>query len=210
MERKKVETKVGVFLVGRLEYWRSFCPKNSQPQKIKRKNLVAQEGRVWSSIVILDFVRRIKGRTDPIRERQRDFYFIISRLLYKKLFGRKRAKGLFGQFGILLFFLYSLLFFPFFFCLQLTMLSPLVRRAVQPANLAARSFHSSTAARLAMPVTNAPTSAYAKEKQSNGKYLVTLIPGDGIGPEVSHFMELSLVRRGSRRCRSDQSSSSSS
>lgn len=115
MERKKVETKVGVFLVGRLEYWRSFCPKNSQPQKIKRKNLVAQEGRVWSSIVILDFVRRIKGRTDPIRERQRDFYFIISRLLYKKLFGRKRAKGLFGQFGILLFFLYSLLFFPFFF-----------------------------------------------------------------------------------------------
>lgn len=35
-----------------------------------------------------------------------------------------------------------------------------------------------------MPVTNAPTSAYAKEKGANGKYLVTLIPGDGIGPEV--------------------------
>lgn len=65
------------------------------------------------------------------------------------------------------------------------MLSPLARRAVQPASLVARSFHSSPAARLAMPVTSAPTSAYAKEKQSNGKYCVTLIPGDGIGPEVS-------------------------
>ena len=28
-----------------------------------------------------------------------------------------------------------------------------------------------------MPVTNAPTSAFAKEKGSNGKYTVTLIPG---------------------------------
>jgi hypothetical protein len=65
-----------------------------------------------------------------------------------------------------------------------TMLSPLARRAVQPASLVARSFHSSPASRLAMPVTSAPTSTYSKEKQKNGKYLVTLIPGDGIGPEV--------------------------
>ncbi|KAI3626989.1 isocitrate dehydrogenase (NAD(+)) [Malassezia furfur] len=31
----------------------------------------------------------------------------------------------------------------------------------------------------------APTSAYNKEKGPNGKYTVTLFPGDGIGPEVS-------------------------
>ncbi|KAN0061045.1 NAD-dependent isocitrate dehydrogenase [Thecaphora frezii] len=42
---------------------------------------------------------------------------------------------------------------------------------------------------LAMPVTNAPTSAYSKEKGPDGKYTVTLIPGDGIGPEVSNAVK---------------------
>ena len=42
---------------------------------------------------------------------------------------------------------------------------------------------------LAMPVTNAPTSAYNKEKGSDGKYTVTMIPGDGIGPEVSNAVK---------------------
>lgn len=37
---------------------------------------------------------------------------------------------------------------------------------------------------LATP-SNAPTSAYNKEKDADGKYTVTLFPGDGIGPEVS-------------------------
>ncbi|PWN18506.1 putative IDH2-isocitrate dehydrogenase subunit 2, mitochondrial [Microstroma glucosiphilum] len=31
----------------------------------------------------------------------------------------------------------------------------------------------------------APTSAYSKKPGNDGKYLVTLVPGDGIGPEVS-------------------------
>ncbi|KDN46822.1 hypothetical protein K437DRAFT_246356 [Tilletiaria anomala UBC 951] len=42
---------------------------------------------------------------------------------------------------------------------------------------------------LAMPVSSAPTSAFAKEKGSDGKYTVTLIPGDGIGPEVSEAVK---------------------
>ena len=42
---------------------------------------------------------------------------------------------------------------------------------------------------LAMPVTNAATSAYNKEKGSDGKYTVTMIPGDGIGPEVSNAVK---------------------
>ena len=42
---------------------------------------------------------------------------------------------------------------------------------------------------LAMPVTNAPISAYNKEKGSDGKYTVTMIPGDGIGPEVSNAVK---------------------
>ncbi|KAJ1034540.1 hypothetical protein NDA18_001396 [Ustilago nuda] len=42
---------------------------------------------------------------------------------------------------------------------------------------------------LAMPVTNAPTSTYNKHKGSDGKYTVTLIPGDGIGPEVSEAVK---------------------
>jgi len=33
----------------------------------------------------------------------------------------------------------------------------------------------------------APTAAFAGQKGSNGKYTVTLIPGDGIGPEISQF-----------------------
>lgn len=33
--------------------------------------------------------------------------------------------------------------------------------------------------------TDAPTSAYNKQKDADGKYTVTLFPGDGIGPEVS-------------------------
>lgn len=35
----------------------------------------------------------------------------------------------------------------------------------------------------------APTSAFAKSKGSDGKYTVTLIPGDGIGPEVSEAVK---------------------
>lgn len=58
-------------------------------------------------------------------------------------------------------------------------------RAATSRGLASRAFSTSPVAKLAMPVTSAPTSAYAKEKGPNGKYLVTLIPGDGIGPEVS-------------------------
>lgn len=42
---------------------------------------------------------------------------------------------------------------------------------------------------LAMPVTNAPTSAYNKQRGTDGKYTVTLIPGDGIGPEVSEAVK---------------------
>lgn len=40
-----------------------------------------------------------------------------------------------------------------------------------------------------MPQTNAPTSAYSKKPEKDGKYLVTLIPGDGIGPEVSEAVK---------------------
>lgn len=40
-----------------------------------------------------------------------------------------------------------------------------------------------------MPVTSAPTSAYSKSKGSDGKYLVTLVPGDGIGPEVAEAVK---------------------
>lgn len=66
------------------------------------------------------------------------------------------------------------------------MIAPLssTMRTASGRGLATRAFSTSPVARLAMPVTNAPTSAYAKEKGANGKYLVTLIPGDGIGPEV--------------------------
>ncbi|UZJ51707.1 hypothetical protein CBS101457_001027 [Exobasidium rhododendri] len=69
------------------------------------------------------------------------------------------------------------------------MMTPLARRAAQPTLLAARSLHTSPAARMAMPITTAPTSTYSKDKQANGKYLVTLIPGDGIGPEVSEAVK---------------------
>ncbi|OBZ70153.1 Isocitrate dehydrogenase [NAD] subunit 2, mitochondrial [Grifola frondosa] len=35
----------------------------------------------------------------------------------------------------------------------------------------------------------APTAAFAGKKGSNGKYTVTLIPGDGIGPEISQSIK---------------------
>ncbi|KAH8830532.1 putative IDH2-isocitrate dehydrogenase subunit 2, mitochondrial [Flagelloscypha sp. PMI_526] len=35
----------------------------------------------------------------------------------------------------------------------------------------------------------APTAAFAGQKGSNGKYTVTLIPGDGIGPEISQSIK---------------------
>jgi len=35
----------------------------------------------------------------------------------------------------------------------------------------------------------APTAAFAGQKGSNGKYTVTLIPGDGIGPEISQSVK---------------------
>ncbi|KAJ6536626.1 hypothetical protein B0H10DRAFT_2143023 [Mycena sp. CBHHK59/15] len=35
----------------------------------------------------------------------------------------------------------------------------------------------------------APTAAFAGKKDSNGKYTVTLIPGDGIGPEISQAIK---------------------
>ncbi|KAH9977788.1 hypothetical protein BGW80DRAFT_1557798 [Lactifluus volemus] len=35
----------------------------------------------------------------------------------------------------------------------------------------------------------APTAAFAGQKASNGKYTVTLIPGDGIGPEISESVK---------------------
>ncbi|KAL1693121.1 hypothetical protein GGG16DRAFT_89305 [Schizophyllum commune] len=35
----------------------------------------------------------------------------------------------------------------------------------------------------------APTAAFAGQKASNGKYTVTLIPGDGIGPEISEAVK---------------------
>ncbi|EIW82127.1 hypothetical protein CONPUDRAFT_164768 [Coniophora puteana RWD-64-598 SS2] len=35
----------------------------------------------------------------------------------------------------------------------------------------------------------APTAAFAGHKGSNGKYVVTLIPGDGIGPEISESVK---------------------
>ncbi|VDB85401.1 unnamed protein product [Peniophora sp. CBMAI 1063] len=35
----------------------------------------------------------------------------------------------------------------------------------------------------------APTAAFAGQKGSNGKYTVTLIPGDGIGPEISESVK---------------------
>ncbi|WFD33721.1 isocitrate dehydrogenase (NAD(+)) [Malassezia cuniculi] len=38
---------------------------------------------------------------------------------------------------------------------------------------------------LAAAASNAPTSKYSKEPDADGKYTVTLFPGDGIGPEVS-------------------------
>ncbi|CAO1634657.1 unnamed protein product [Sympodiomycopsis kandeliae] len=41
----------------------------------------------------------------------------------------------------------------------------------------------------AMPQTSAPTSAYAKKPEKDGKYLVTLVPGDGIGPEVAQSVK---------------------
>lgn len=69
------------------------------------------------------------------------------------------------------------------------MISPVTRRTAVQAGMLGRSLHTSSVARLAVPVTNAPTSAYAKEKQANGKYLVTLVPGDGIGPEVSNSVK---------------------
>ncbi|TFY81875.1 hypothetical protein EWM64_g2138 [Hericium alpestre] len=37
--------------------------------------------------------------------------------------------------------------------------------------------------------TAAPTAAFAGQKGSNGKYTVTLIPGDGIGPEISESVK---------------------
>jgi len=36
---------------------------------------------------------------------------------------------------------------------------------------------------------SAPTAAFAGQKNSNGKYTVTLIPGDGIGPEISESIK---------------------
>ncbi|EIN10364.1 hypothetical protein PUNSTDRAFT_112224 [Punctularia strigosozonata HHB-11173 SS5] len=38
-------------------------------------------------------------------------------------------------------------------------------------------------------VTPAPTAAYAGKKNASGKYSVTLIPGDGIGPEISEAVK---------------------
>lgn len=73
------------------------------------------------------------------------------------------------------------------------MFTPIARRAAQKqignATSLSKSFSTTPTNRLAMPVTSSPTSAYAKEKQANGKYLVTLIPGDGIGPEVANSVK---------------------
>ena len=56
-------------------------------------------------------------------------------------------------------------------------------RVARPAS-AARSLASMLSRGLATQ-TDAPTSAYNKQKDADGKYTVTLFPGDGIGPEVS-------------------------
>jgi isocitrate dehydrogenase (NAD+) len=42
----------------------------------------------------------------------------------------------------------------------------------------------------------APTAAFAGQKGSNGKYTVTLIPGDGIGPEISESIKNIYVAAG--------------
>lgn len=58
-------------------------------------------------------------------------------------------------------------------------------RALRPA---ARPLASSVLARglaTETPAKSTPTSAFSKEKDADGKYTVTLFPGDGIGPEVS-------------------------
>lgn len=41
-----------------------------------------------------------------------------------------------------------------------------------------------------MPQTSSPTSAYSQRPGKDGKYLVTLVPGDGIGPEVADSVKL--------------------
>ena len=41
----------------------------------------------------------------------------------------------------------------------------------------------------ATPASNSPTSAYAQKPGKDGKYLVTLVPGDGIGPEVAEAVK---------------------
>ena len=56
-------------------------------------------------------------------------------------------------------------------------------RVARPVS-AARSLASMLSRGLATQ-TDAPTSAYNKQKDADGKYTVTLFPGDGIGPEVS-------------------------
>ncbi|KAJ2361780.1 NAD-dependent isocitrate dehydrogenase, partial [Coemansia sp. RSA 2611] len=44
-------------------------------------------------------------------------------------------------------------------------------------------------ARLGRTMATAPTGQYAGQKNSRGNYEVTLIPGDGIGPEISKSVE---------------------
>lgn len=60
-------------------------------------------------------------------------------------------------------------------------------RAVRPAasRPLARVARSSVLCRGFAAEADAPTSAYNKEKDADGKYTVTLFSGDGIGPEVS-------------------------
>ncbi|KAJ7754257.1 hypothetical protein DFH07DRAFT_504583 [Mycena maculata] len=55
------------------------------------------------------------------------------------------------------------------------------------AGIARRALGSSQALR--RYASAAPTAAFAGQKDSNGKYTVTLIPGDGIGPEISQAIK---------------------
>ncbi|CCV00011.1 unnamed protein product [Malassezia sympodialis ATCC 42132] len=65
------------------------------------------------------------------------------------------------------------------------MFAAAVPRALRPASVTTRPLSAALLRRGLATESNAPTSAYNKEKDADGLYTVTLFSGDGIGPEVS-------------------------
>ncbi|KAL7413112.1 hypothetical protein BDY24DRAFT_390624 [Mrakia frigida] len=66
--------------------------------------------------------------------------------------------------------------------LSRSVLSSASRSFIRPSRSYATAFNSAT-------VQGAPTSVFASQKNERGNYIVTLIPGDGIGPEIAESVK---------------------